>query len=176
MSRSSRFASGAGAVVLSLVMAAQVTAASWSPSSTLASAAATFVDGIATLADGTAVVVYVGCHDAQICYDVNVRRTTDGGQSWEPALTLGDGSFFASIAGRGSRVDVAWSESGDLMYARSTDSGASFGPSRRLATTGGATGIGRGPGGVVAVAWTASSTDGSIKARVSVDGGQSFGP
>ena len=86
-------------------------------------------------------------------------------------------SYFSSISGRGSNVDVTYVHAGKLMYTRSRDSGETFGRHKRLAyINGGETSVDRGPGGVVAVSWTNSFTTGGIKARVSLDGGASFGP
>ena len=89
------------------------------------------------------------------------------------------GWFFSSIGGRGDKVDVAWvSDDGAVKYARSSDGGQSFADPKTIASvnhSGGATSIARGPNGLVAIAWVQNSWTGKTRARVSTDGGYSFG-
>ncbi len=168
----------AGALLMSLALSGQALGATWSSPKTLATSDASFLDGLVALSNGTALVVYVECAPPDSCYAVKVRRSTDGGATWEQPTTIApDRSYFASISGRGSSVDVTYEHAGQIMYVRSRDSGETFGRHKRLAfTDGGDTSVDRGPGGVVAVSWTNSFSTGAIKARVSLDGGASFGP
>jgi len=179
----SRFAaraslSMAGAVLLSLLLAGQVLAATWGTPVTLNSPGADYPypGGLVTLGSSTAVVVYGEGYDPTTAY---ARRSTDSGSTWSSPLTLSsDVDWGPKIAGRGSKVDVVWTQDGRLRYARSTDGGASFGPSVALSPAAGTTidpYVARGPGGQVAVVWQ-DWVSGIVSLRVSADGGASFGP
>lgn len=170
-----KYLSVPAAIVLALALAGQTLAATWTSPKTIASSEAVFLGGLVTLDNGTALVVYDDCGVPTECYSVKVRRSTNGGVTWQPPTVLSTNGYFASISGRGTNVDVTWAEERHLMYARSTDSGATFGDAKSLSfIRGGENSVARGPNGVVAVTWTNNYETGVIKARVSVDGGRSF--
>jgi hypothetical protein len=110
---------------------------------------------------------------------IRVRRTTNSGATWLPAVTLSTSSLRGpSIAGVGSRVDVVWVKGGRLRYARSIDSGATFGTSRALSPADRSVTrpvVAHGPKGVVGVLWE-DADDGRIRVRISKDHGATFGP
>ena len=82
--------------------------------------------------------------------DIQLQRSTDGGQTWSPAVRVNDDSSglvqaFPQVAvGPGGRVSVTWFDRrheypgprgfriGDIYSASSTDGGASFAPNRRV--------------------------------------------
>jgi hypothetical protein len=163
------------------VLASQVLAAGWSPPVKVLSRPNTtaFPDGLIAPAGSTAVAVYETCNLSGTCYSVEVRRTADGGASWDPPVVLSNDGYFASIGGRGANADVAWVNNDNIVrYARSRNGGQSFGRARKIAFAEhpGETSIARGPNGLVAIGWVQNSWTGKIKARISTDGGYSFGP
>ena len=166
---------------LVLIVAAQGIAASWSLPAKVFSRphARAFLSGLVTPSSSTAVALYETCGDNTPCYSLEVRRTADGGMTWAPAILLSEDGFFSSIGGRGDKVDVAWvSDDGAVKYARSSDGGQSFANPKTIASvnhSGGATSVARGPNGLVAIAWVQNSWTGKTRARVSTDGGYSFG-
>jgi len=175
-----RYASLPLAIGLVLVLASQSMAASWSLPVKVLSRPSTnvFIGGLVTPSGSTAVVVYDACNRTGICYSVEARRTTDGGSSWDPPVVLSNDGYSPSIGGRGQSVDVAWIDHDHTVkYARSTNGGQSFPRIKKIgfAEHPGETSIARGPNGLVAVAWVQNSWTGKLKARVSTDGGYSFG-
>ena len=174
------FLSTPAAIGLALVVAAQSVAASWSLPTDVAARSNThaFPFGLTTPSGSTAVVIFVACGEAQICYSVETRRTDDGGATWDPPIVLAEGAYFASIGGRGSRVGAAWVDNGQVRFARSTDGGQSFADSKLIANAdrAGQTSVAYGPDGLVVVSWVQNSSTGKLRARVSTDGGFSFGP
>jgi hypothetical protein len=92
-----------------------------------------------------------------------------------------------AIACRGRMVDAVWTNGYRARYANSSDRGRSFVAGRRISTKHDDEVVGvdvaRGPNGVVAVAWWNQNSDGypdlivnRVRVRISVDGGQTFGP
>jgi hypothetical protein len=82
--------------------------------------------------------VYVVWQDYTLAasnFDIMLRRSTNDGASWKPAVNLsanfGD-SFLPRIAAIGSRVYVVWSDltpgNYDVLFRRSTDNGATWKP------------------------------------------------
>ncbi len=163
------------AVLLSLLIASQALAGHlWGTGFPLSSSGAGFGKGIVGLNSTTAVATYVEWNGTS--YDVNVRRSTDGGDSFDAPLTLSTNGYPAAIAGLDPFVDVVWSQNGRVKYARSVNGAVSFSPSMRLSTNGFAINlsVARGPGGLVIVAWQNGNTN-VVKTRVSTDGGVTFG-
>jgi hypothetical protein len=105
------------------------------------------------------------------------------GADYDPTtvnLSRNDGtSIDAAIAVEGNNVHIVWSNNpGDILYSRSIDSGASFGPEINLSNNPGSSGI---PaiavsGNNVHVVWQDTAPDPSfdILYRRSIDGGASF--
>lgn len=167
-----------GAVLLSLLLAGQVLAATWGAPVRLNSPGADYPypAGLVTLGSSTAVVTYTEGYDPSTAY---ARRSTDSGSTWTAPVTLSrDVEWGPEIAGRGSDVDAVWTEDERLRYARSPDGGASFGSSVALSPSAHRAMdpyVARGPGGQVAVVWQ-DWVSGTVYVRVSVDGGASFAP
>lgn len=74
--------------------------------------------------------------------DIYLRRSTDGGVTWESEqrLTRGGGAFRLSMAATDTRVDLVWCDfrSGkwEIFYLRSHDAGKSWDPERLLVSAG----------------------------------------
>lgn len=166
---------GAGALVLSLVIASEALALSWASPVPLSSANTDVFFGDLATAGGTAVAAYSESGATDLLF---VRRSTDGGTSWKAPVLLSSNGMFPAVAGYGSSFDVIWNTAnGRLRYARSTDGGATFSPSVPLSPLGRYTwrpAVARGPGGIVAVIWE-DVASGAINVRVSTNGGASFG-
>ena len=82
--------------------------------------------------------------------DIQLQRSTDGGQTWSTVVRPNDDpagavqSFPQVAVGPGGRVNVTWFDRrhgypgpggtriGDIYFASSTDGGATFGPNRRV--------------------------------------------
>jgi hypothetical protein len=162
------------AILVTLVLASQVLAHSWSGRIPLTSSGMGFGDGVVAVNNTTAVAVYVEWNGSW--YNVDVRRSTTSGASWDAAQTLSTNGYDSAIAARDPFVDVVWSQNGRVRYARSVNGGVSFAPSMFLSAPGFAINlsVARGPGGLVIVAWQAGNTK-LIKTRISTDGGVTFG-
>jgi hypothetical protein len=164
-------------VLLSLTLAGQVVAVTWSPPIPLTSSGGGFAEDVVAPGGSTAVAAYVEWNGSW--YDVKVRRSTNSGSSWAPPQTLSTNGFDVAIAGRGSFIDVVWFDDGPdrIKYARSTDAGLSYGPPANLTPAGiwvKNLSVARNAEGLVVVAWQNGKTD-TVWARVSIDGGVSFG-
>ena len=142
------------ALILSLAIESQATAApAWTVPTAVTASPAT-VYGMATGGPSTLVIVYSkstasSCAAAQTLGRPGQRRNACG----TPAP--------AAVAGYGSDVDVAWVDGSKLVYMRSTDGGASFGSAQVLANTTtlppADPHIARGPDGIVTVLWESSN-------------------
>lgn len=168
------------ATFLSLVLAGQAAAAGWSAPTALTNSGNAGEGGLVTLGTSTAVAVYR--NNSRIV----VRRSTSSGGSWSSPVRLSEDGHYPAIAGRGTSVDVVWIQGERIRYARSTNSAASFGASVALSSgtyvDAGVPAVGRGPNGLVAVAWMEANkvpccdAPWPIRVRVSINGGASFGP
>ena len=179
-SRRRRLISAISAVLLSILLAANAVAASWTEPYPIAEGPNAFGIGIAHLGGDAAVGLYGA---GQAAVNLSVRRTTDGGLTWHPPTQVASATLGGDIAGDRTAVDVVWvNQNGRVRYARSEDRGSTFKPSVALSATGtDATdvSVSRGPGGLVAVAWNGCSGGCDrefVRVRVSDDGGASFGP
>jgi hypothetical protein len=167
------------ALLLSLMLAGQSLAATWSTPAPLTTSGTAYNGDLLTLGSSTALAAYVQFSDDWSLPDqIFFRRSTNSGASWgSPKLLTSNGSFPA-LAGRGSNVDVVWNNAnGRVRYARSTNGGASFGSSVALSPSGRYAwrpSVARGPNGRVAVAWE-DVESGAVQVRVSKNGGSSFG-
>jgi hypothetical protein len=166
----------AGAVLLSLLLAGQSLAATWSVKP-LTSSGNAWAGGLVTLGSSTAVAVY---EDSGAVF---VRRSTNSGATWKAPLRLAASVGTPAIAGRGTDVDVVWMKSTSITtsvihYARSTNSGDTFRASVRLSPKTAFAyylSVARGPNGRVAAAWVEGTGSGTrVRIRVSTDGGASF--
>lgn len=172
-----------GSVLISLfltvALAGQTLAADWGAPTALTTAGNLDPGGgLVTLGRSNVVAAYA--RQGRVI----LRRSTDSGESWSSPLQLSDGSAPA-IAGRGKAVDVVWVLNKRIRYARSINLGASFGTPKALSPKDvnvSSPTVARGAKGLVVVAWQQASKppccDGPwpIIARVSTNGGQSFGP
>lgn len=159
----------ASAILLSLLLAGQALAATWSPALYLTSSGNAWATGLVTLGGSTAVAVY------EDNYRVLVRRSTDAGSNWTSPIRLSRGGYDSAAAGRGTHVDVVWVQDERVRYARSTTGGASFRSSVALSPAEGwgeQPSVSHGPNGLVAVAWREFD---EIRVRVSTDNGTTFG-
>lgn len=168
----------AGAVLVSLILAGTSLAASWSTPVPMTSSGEAFGADIVAIQPSTLVVVYAEATD------IVIRRSTDSGATWSSPNILATYGADPSISGRGNAVDVVWREDTGsatvIRYARSSDGGASFGPSVAVSSATGSAwwpSVDRGPHGVVAIAWYDNSdwVEPKVRSRVSVDGGTTFG-
>ena len=167
------------ALLLSLVLVSQVMAAGWSaPIPLTNSSNAGPGGGLVTLGKSIAVAAYENNGD------IVVRRSTNSAQTWTSPLRLSDGQDPAA-AGRGTMVDVVWALNERIRYARSGNSAKSFAAAVALSPTGlkvSDPSVGRGPNGLVVVAWLQATQEPccdapwTVVARVSKDGGSTFGP
>lgn len=177
-------ASVPAAVLLSLLLASQVVAGTWSPSTPLTSTGIAFAEGIGTVGGSTALALYIE-HDPDMpdlgySYRVKIRRSTNSGMSWAAPVILTNDGLNADIVMSGSTVDVVWDRSGTdrIRYTRSFDGGLTFEPSAAVSPINKSArnpSVARGPDGVVVIAWENLNT-GVLKVRVSTDGGDSFAP
>ncbi len=164
-----------GAVFLSLLLASQALATTWSAPIPLTASDDAYVEDVVSLGGSTAIAGYLQWNGSW--YNVTVRRTMDGGTTWDAPQVLSSDGYPMAIGGRDAFVDVVWSENNRVMYARSVDGGLSYGAPmglsgpHQLKTN---LSVGRGPGGLVVVAWMNYGTS-VVNARVSTNGGASFG-
>jgi hypothetical protein len=136
--------------------------------------------------------------------DVNYRRSTDYGSTWQPTVkltTAGPTGHRPVIAANGNDVHVVWMDwrggplnsstdwRWELYHRRSSDGGASWGPETQLTFTPNARSshpqiVAPQPGLVVVIyedGWTSSDGinwggDGAIYARRSIDAGRNWEP
>lgn len=181
------------ATVLAMTLSGPVLAATWSePITIVGSGPETHYQyrawpfGLVGLDDGTVVAAYSESPGGTGAVDLYVRRSIDGGLSWAPRVRvsrLGTDrqSWPGGVAAYGTSVDVAWDEANNvgnqIRYARSTDGGLTFSKSVALSQRGDNAypQVARGPDGLVAVVWN-NWKRGKISARISHDGGATFGP
>lgn len=174
-----------GAVLLSVILASQALAATWSAPMPLTSSGIAFAQGLGTVGSSTALALYIehtpDMPDVGFSYRLKFRRSTNSGASWDPAVTLAEDGLSADIAARGSAVDIVWDKinsNSRIRYTRSLDGGMTFQPPVALSPKGKSAWnprVARGPNGVVVVAWENLNT-GVLKVRVSTDGGTTFAP
>lgn len=168
------------ALVLSVLLAGQSMAASWSTPVVLG-ANGSFLGGspvfAATGAD-TGVVAYVERDTAVGFSRVYVRGTNDGGITWSVAQLVSgpNEAGYPAIAAVDQRVYLTWLESG-IRFRKSADGGVTWKLTRKL----GAfrqmiwPSIAAAPGGKVAVSWAEWDTD-RIRVRISDNRGRTFSP
>ena len=148
----------------------------WGDATVLSTSEQSYAQGLVALSSSTTVAVYTEC-----CGLVKTRRTTDSGATWKPPVTVSRHGDTPAISGMGKMVDVTWRDEGtdQVMYRRSTDAGRSFHPA--IALTGPSnwatpdTAVVRGTGGTVVALWETVYPHYAVKARVSTDGGKTFG-
>lgn len=119
-------------------------------------------------------------------FEILYSRSTDGGASFDPAINLNNNlgtSLNPSVAATGNNVYVVWydnsSGNNEILYARSTDSGANFDPTFNLSNNAGLSAL---PsvatsGNNVHVIWQDNTPGNSeILFTRSTDGGDNFDP
>lgn len=194
--RSRQLLSLPGAILLSLVLATQVAAATWTNVEVAVrdddsgEGAVGWSSGLVTVAPTTAIALY------QVSSGIFLRRSTDSAATWGEPLQLSafsDPEMYypppgrAAIAAKGSDVDVVWVEDWDvredahIRYSASHDGGASFSPAVPIISPVRGfpveVAVARGPDDLLAVAWTRKySGKYSVRVNISGDGGQTFGP
>jgi len=161
---------------MSIVLAGNVSAASWSAQTHLSSNDGSSVD-VATINSTTAVAVYEESDEFGDSTGLFRRRSVDGGVSWGVPLLLASHGALPAVAANGMNVDVVWnSPNGRVHYASSTDGGATFGASKPISPFGRFAwrpAVARGPGGIVAVIYE-DVQNGNVAVRVSTNGGATF--
>lgn len=171
-----------GAMLLSVILASQAMAATWSAPMPLTSSGIAFAQALATIpSSSTALALYTE-HDetpgSDFTYSLKLRRSTTSGASWNAPITLTPDTINGDISALGSVADVVWDQNGRIRYARSMNGGQSFGASIPLSPVGKSAwnpSVARGPNGRVAVVWENLNT-GVLWVRVSGDGGNTFNP
>jgi hypothetical protein len=162
------------AALLSLVLATQVLAAhTWSARIPITTSG--LGDGVVALNGTVAVTAYEEWNGST--YELKVRRSTNSGASWGAAKRLSTDAYTAGLAAVNPYVDVVWSENGRVRYARSVDGGITYATPMALSPKGGSAdnvSVARGPAGVVVIGWQDDMKN-FAKARVSIDGGLTFG-
>ena len=172
-----RIVGAATGIVASLAIAGTALGASWAPPIALSSADNGSYADVASLDSQHQVAAYVesGADD-----HLFTRTSANGGASWGTPLPISDHGIAPALSAEGMNVDLVWNSSnnGRVLYARSIDGGVSFGAPMTLSPAGRfnwVPAVGRGPGGLVAVAYV-DVVSGDVIVRVSTNGGTSFGP
>ena len=167
------------ALGMALIVAGAALAASWSAPVRLSSSGWVFQADVATMSAMNAVAVYVESDGSQGSDELWLRRTTDGGVSWDVPLLVAANGHSPAVAAEGMNVDLVWNApNGRVRYARSTDGGQTFGPARFLSPLGRFAwrpAVARGPDGIVAAIYE-DVQNGNVAVRVSTDGGMTFAP
>jgi hypothetical protein len=165
------------ALLLTLVLAGQASAASWSAPFPLTDAVISRNGDIAGLGGPNAVATYTEDDGSENADNLYTRRTTNSGQSWSTPLLISTDGSSPAIAGLGQMVDLVFnSPKGRVRYTRSTDGGQTFGASVALSPKGRFAwrpAVARGPDGLVAVVYE-DVLNGNIAVRVSHNGGMTF--
>jgi hypothetical protein len=193
-----RFISVLFPLFLSLVLAASAEAVTWAPVQPLTSSGDTMASPGALAVVGTKGVGVAYRDVAGGHTHVFFRRSTDGGATWKTRIQLDTGTspvsypdhaVGPSLASSGSIFDAAWLELDStghwhVRYARSLDSGATWGAQKALSPAIDEPSfprIARDATDRVAVVWTEASFSASdpfaakVVVRVSTDGGLNFG-
>jgi hypothetical protein len=134
---------------------------------------------ITTAPSGVVSVVYFGS-DATAFY----QRSIDDGVTFSAPVPLSTGSmrsYYPDVAAVGSDIVTPWfsldtpDPNGAMMYARSSDGGATFAPAVSL-DPGNNQGphVSASPGGVFHLVWSDGSTNNSLAYSRSSDGGATF--
>ncbi len=164
------------AVLLTLVIAGQVLAHSWSAPIPLTSSGGGYGFGVVGLDSTNAVATFVEWNGDG--YNVFAQRSPSSGSAWGERQFISADGYDPAISAYGLHVDLAWEEKGRVMYANSTG-GTSFGAATPLSPANVSLvinlSVASGPGGLVAVAWQNAQTN-MVKVRVSTDSGVTFGP
>ena len=163
-------------LLLSLLLANGTFASSWGVPSRIA------VDRHAGLGwetfvslGGSAGVVIFGRTNQTDIREVVAARTTDAGTTWSSPTVITKHGSAPSASGHGAFVDVVWLWDGRVWYARSDDGGVNYDSPVELTLSAHERfqpRVARGANGLVLVAW---GDLGGIYARISTDGGLTFG-
>jgi hypothetical protein len=165
-------------VLLSILLASQTAAASWSSAFRLRLGAN--ADGVAALGGANAAVLYTDPDDLY----VRRRVSDDGGTGvWAGARLIATDVRWSlegepQIAGEGSNVDVVYVDRfRRMVYMRSTDGGYTFPDRMRFGTKGGCIidPLVDRYGSFVVIAWSTFCEPYGTRVKVSLDGGETFG-
>jgi hypothetical protein len=195
--RSSRtLLAAAFSILISLVLATQALAVTWSAPRAMTGTTPSHMTASAIAATGATSAIVAFTQQTVGYPRILTRRTTDSGGTWMPAVVMSSGlegpqdARDASIASAGSNVDLVWlyggsefgcSEGGcQVAYRRSTDGGVHWSAiqlfTAYIAPPGGAISprVAR-RGDNVIVTWT-NLGSGAIRVRTSSTGGATFRP
>lgn len=176
------------AMALSLVLATDALALSWTGNRPLTGAGTGWASRGALAASSTTVVHAAFEQVVLGSWGVYYRRSANSGTSWGTAIRLSRSSIgeagAATLDAYGNAVDAAWLESDDilagmdtvLVYRRSADAGQTWTDPTVLSPANESAGYPRVArrGSLVVVTWT-NQLNGRIYARASTNGGATFG-
>ena len=166
----------ATAVALSLIIASQALAHTWSSRKPLTSSADARSAGVIGLNSSNAIAAYLDWNGS--AFDVDVSRSTNSGGSWGGPKTLSTSAREASISGLDPYVDVVWATRTAPSATRAVSMAERTLAPRSLCRTPAALPATRtwhvDQGGLVVVAWQEKYLY-TVFARVSSDGGMTFG-
>lgn len=176
------------AIILSLVLATDAAAITWTGNRALTTSGGAYLSGAGLAVSSSTLVHAVYEENVLGAYAVVYRRSANSGTTWGTPIQMSTPgaarAFFGSLDAMGNAVDAVWiegdalfSEPGSiLVYRRSSDGGltwqdpiqishrlGSVGPPRVLHTT----------SGQVLITWT-ERTSHQVYVRVSTNGGVSF--
>jgi len=173
---------------MSLVLAGQVAAASWSAPAPIAPGA--IFAGVIGLDFYSLLAIYND--QSSVVY---AKRSNDRGKTWEAPVQIATDAFAGGAAREGSNIHVVfhrgdnlggYGEITEVWYTRSTDGGASFSNPVRIAGPDedvNSGGLLTGPGGLVMIVWSKDIWNSSfddfytvVRTKVSTNGGVTFGP
>lgn len=190
MSRLSiRIAAAPLAIVLSIVLATDVAATSWSGNRALTASGAGYSYGGGLAVSSTKVAHAIYEQWVLGSYIVLYRRSANSGTTWGTPIPLSRGDVgeagVPSIDAVGNAVDAVWVEGDSIfsglnsivIYRRSTDGGLTWQAPIQISPTLGRAGFPRvvhAASGRVLVTWT-DQVAGRIYARLSTNSGASFG-
>ncbi|MFI5420343.1 MAG: hypothetical protein ACHQ1H_05200 [Nitrososphaerales archaeon] len=101
------------------------------------------------------------------------RASSNGGQTWGPAIEVGAGGQYPIMSVSGNFVYMVWS-SGGIMFASSSDSGATWSTPIKLTSSGGITPYIASNGKLVAVVYLSDAKTGASYVLSSSDSGVSW--
>ena len=182
-----RIAAAPLAIVLSLILATDAAAITWTGNRTLTASGQGYAFG-GGLAVSSSTVAHAIYEERVLgAYTVFYRRSANSGTTWGSPIPLSSSSAgharLPSIDALGNAVDAVWVEGADYLglgstvaYRRSTDGGITWEAPIQISATGsGNPRVLHATSGHVLVTWT-EQVGHKVYLRLSTDSGASFGP